>query len=579
MRSVLLNRRERPESAARRAPDGTVTENVTSATVPAPTPTARVDTWAWFRRVLVALAAVAVLVLASGIYLTFKYRPASRINAPGIDHPSWLVDLAQPVHAIGGYLLVLLVFAAVGLALANAAQRSRGLGVITASGIGLVFVSIAFVITGRRLPWGTLTFVASGLATSFSGIIGFPAEVTKVLVGNSHVSPARYETTAWIHIAGLPVFAVFATWCMLGAIQASRSPKAAAKAGSGNPNAVRAPAEPARPVGAAEVLFGTDDPETVRLQIDTFLLRHLGTGVQTIEFTKLGDGVVLGVLTHDGRHVVVRVHPRGTNVAFRRAVQEVQLHLGANGFPAPRPLLDAQPFGIGIATVESALVQLPPADTRDRMIRRALADGLAAFVLVAAPLASRPEFAHRGPLRPAAPGSVFPPPFSSSATDPIAHTIDYAATASGAEWIEELGGRARLLLDAAPEAAPVLGHFEWRDENVPSAGGRIAAVYAWNNIGTATEAVVVGAAAHQFTISSAATIRVPTLVEVQEFMSDYEAARGVPFTTAERVTARTAYVFCTAYGARCEHALAASGHPTSTAFREQLTAHGAALLG
>ena len=433
-------------------------------------------------------------------------------------------------------------------------------------------------------------FVASGLATSFSGIIGFPAEVTHVLVGNSQVSPARYQTTAWIHIAGLPVFAVFATWCMLGAIQASRAPKSAA-APDAPPNVVRSPAEPARPVGAAEALFGTDDPETVRLQIDTFLLRHLGTGVEAIEFTKLGDGVVLGVLTHDARHVVVRVHPPGMNVPFRRAVQEVQLLLAANGFPAPQPLLDAQPFGVGMATVESALVQLPPGDTRDRMIRRALADGLAAFIRLSAPLASRPEFAGRGPLRPGAPGSVFPPPFSSSTTEPSNGAIDYPATAVGAEWIEELGARARMLLLGAPNAPPVVGHFEWRDENVPAAGGRIAAVYAWNSIGTATEAVVVGSAAHQFTISAVSptsptsgagdrpALRVPTLLEVQEFMTDYEAARGTPFTTAERVTARTAYVFCTAYGARCEHALAATGHPTSTAFREQLAAHGAALLG
>lgn len=541
----------------------------------------RFDTWIWFRRVLIALGAVALIVLVSGIYLVFAYRPASRIDASGIEHRSWLVDLAQPVHSVGGYVLVLLVFAAVGLAFAYASQRNRAVGVVAASGVGLVCVAIGFVITGRQLPWSSLVFVASGLATSFSGIIGFPAEVTHVLVGNSQVSPARYQTTAWIHIAGLPVFAVFATWCMLGAIQSRRSPR---PAGGLEANVVRSPAEPTRPVGAAEALFGTDDPETVRLQIDIFLHRHLGTGVQTIEFTKLGDGVVLGVLTHDGRHVVVRVHPRGTNVAFRRTVQEVQLLLAAHGFPAPRPLLDPQPFGVGTATVESALVQLPPADTRDRMTRRALADGLAAFVRLSAPLAIRAELAGRGPLRAPAPGSVFAPPFASSTADASMRAIDYAATASGAEWIEELGARARLLLAAAPESIPVVGHFEWRDENVPAAGGRIAAIYAWNSIGTATEAVVVGSAAHQFTISAAPPgspppIRVPTLTEVQEFMTDYEAARGTPFTTAERVTARTAYVFCTAYGARCEHALAALGHPTSTAFREQLVAHGAALLG
>jgi hypothetical protein len=66
---------------------------------------------------------------------------------------------------------------------------------------------------------------------------------------------------------------------------------------------------------------------------------------------------------------------------------------------------------------------------------------------------------------------------------------------------------------------------------------------------------------------------------VRAFVADYEAARGRPFTPPERVAARTAYVFCTAYGARCEHVLAATGQPAPTGFRDRLASAGAALLG
>jgi len=75
------------------------------------------------------------------------------------------------------------------------------------------------------------------------------------------------------------------------------------------------------------------------------------------------------------------------------------------------------------------------------------------------------------------------------------------------------------------------------------------------------------------------TPHVPTVDEVRTFVADYEKARGRPFTDAERVAARTAYVFCTAYGARCEHVLASSGQPAPTGFRDRLASTGAALLG
>jgi aminoglycoside phosphotransferase (APT) family kinase protein len=175
-------------------------------------------------------------------------------------------------------------------------------------------------------------------------------------------------------------------------------------------------------------------------------------------------------------------------------------------------------------------------------------------------------------LQPPAAGSVFPPPPGSP--------FDFPATAAGAEWIEEIGARARALLEAAPRTAPVVGHFDWRSENIPVAGGRVVAVFDWDSVGAATEPIVVGSATHHFTLDWRAPVpHVPTLDEVRAFVADYETARGKPFTTAERVAARTAYVFCTAYGARCEHVLASSGQPAPTGFRDRLASAGAALLG
>jgi Phosphotransferase enzyme family len=523
-----------------------------------------VDLGQWLRRALITLGALGALLLVTGLYLTFKYRPEPGVHGPGVDDRSWLVGVAQALHGLAAYLFVIVVFATVGLAIAVTARRGRTIGAMVASGLGLVFVSLAFIVTGRQLPWNGI----SGFARGFDGIIGFPGSTSKVIVGSDALNPSRYETVAWIHVAGLTVFAVFAAWWLIGALQSRRDLERDPTA-----NTPLVPqATPGHSVSVAEQFFGTDDPDIVRNQVDTFLVRHLRVGIREIEFTKVGAGIVLGVLAADNQRLVVKIHPPGTNTPYLRALQDVQIHLAVQGYPAPKPVLDPQPFGVGVATVESRLSEPSPAEPADPGTRHALAEGLAAFVRFAAPLARHAELAGRGPLRPAAAGSVFPPPPGSP--------FDFAATAAGAEWIEEIGARARTLLEAAPRTAPVVGHFDWRSENVPVTGGRVVAVFDWDSVGAATEAVVVGSATHHFTLDwRSPTPHVPTLEEVRTFVADYEQARGKPFSDAERVAARTAYVFCTAYGARCEHVLASSGQPAPTGFRDRLASAGAALLG
>jgi hypothetical protein len=524
----------------------------------------QVDLAQWLRRALITLGALAGVILVTGLYLTFRYRPGTSAKGAGVPDRSWLVGVAQTLHALTGYLFVVVVIVTVGLAIAVTARRGRSIAAVVASGLGLLFVSLAFVITGRRLPWSGV----SGFAPGFDGILGFPGSVQKVVVGTDELNPGRFQAEAWVHIAGLTVFAVFAAWWMLGALQSRRDPAPDRTAAARDV----APPTPAHPVSIAEQFFGTDNPDTVRNQVDTFLVRHLRVGIREIEFTKVGTGIALGVLAVDGQRLVVKIHPPGTSTPYLRAIQDVQMHLAVQGYPAPKPVLDPQPFGVGVATVESRLPEPPPADPADPSVHHALAEGLAAFVRFAAPLARHAELAGRGPLRPRAAGSVFPPPPGSP--------FDFAATAAGAEWIEEIGARARTLLDAAPRTAPVVGHFDWRSENVPVTGGRVVAVFDWDSVGAATEAIVVGSATHQFTLDwRSPSPHVPTVDEVRAFVADYEKARGRPFTDPERVAARTAYVFCTAYGARCEHVLASSGQPAPTGFRDRLASTGAALLG
>jgi len=526
----------------------------------------------WLHRSVAALAALTAVVVVTGGYLTVRYRPGARIDGARGARPA-LVSAAQVLHTLSAYAFALVVCVVVGAALLVAHRRNHASGVILASGFGLFIVSIGFLVTGRELPWRGFVWVAPGFSRSFDGIIGFPKEVIAVLVGSGRVTPARYETIAWIHIAGLPVFAVFAAWWMLGAVQASRRTEDARAVGASAPAGPPAGAgtEQARPVTLGEQFFGTDDPATVRLQVDAFLTRHLGTGIAALDFTRTGSGILLGVTLADGRPAVVRLYAPGADAAFLRAVQAVQRELVGHGFPAPQPLLEPTPFGVGLATVEGRLFDPPRSDPVDAAARYALASVLASFVRVAAPLAQLGDLRGRGPLRPPAPGSAFP--------EAAGAGLDLAATATGAEWIEELGARARAILDAAPPSPPVVGHFAWRAETVALVDGHVVGVFGWDEIGSAPEAVVLGCAAHQFTLDPRSpTPHVPTADEIRAFVADYEATRGAPLTTPERVAARAAYVYCTALAARGEHALALTGHPAPARFRERLAVTGA-LLG
>jgi len=535
----------------------------------------------WLRRSVVALAVVTAVMVVTGLYLTFRYQPGSRPDDPsGADRPG-TVALAVTLHTVGAYAFIALVCVVVGTALVVANRRRHAPGIILASGFGLFLVAIGFLLTGLQLPWRGFVWVVTTGDRAFDGVFGFPREVATVLVGNGDVTPARYETVAWIHIAGLPVFAVFAAWWLLGAVQTMRQADAGddgAETDGSNRGAGVTPPPPAEPASAAgravslaEQFFGTDDPGTVRLQVDAFLGRHLGSGIAALDFTRIGTGIILGVTLADGRPAVVRLYPPATDAAYLRSVQDVQLHLVAQGFPAPRPLLEPTPFGVGLATVEGRLFAPPPADPTDRATRRALAEGLAHFVRLAAPLSRHADLAGRGPLGPPAAGSIFP--------EPTGTPFDFAATSGGAEWIEELGARARAILDAAPASVPVVGHFAWRVDNVALTDGLLVGVFDWAQVGSAPEAVVIGSAAHQFTIDGRAErLHVPTPDEIREFVADYESARGHALSPQERVEAKAAYVFCTAYGARCEHVLAVSGQAAPGRFRERLASTGAALL-
>lgn len=291
-----------------------------------------------------------------------------------------------------------------------------------------------------------------------------------------------------------------------------------------------------------ESLLGTTDPAEVVGLLDGFCLSGLGDRLGTLMFYRRGVGAVFGLALRGGRRVVVKVHrleliPEGLD-----GIRRVQEHLADLGLPAPRPLGDPIPFGNGIASAEEMVTSGRPLDAHDALVRLVMAAGLRRFVEAATPMVGTVllPLAHPFDLPP---GDLWPP----------AHDLRFDLLLPGGEWIDEIGAAARTVLED-PSGPTVIGHTDWRVENLRFDGG-IAAIFDWDSVRLCPEPALVGANATAFTgnWSDGSVDPYPSLEETTAFVAEYVNARGSPFSRDEARTAEAARLYHLAYNARCEH--------------------------
>jgi phosphotransferase family enzyme len=291
-------------------------------------------------------------------------------------------------------------------------------------------------------------------------------------------------------------------------------------------------------------VFDTTDPRRIAALVDHFCRERLGAGVAGHEFSASSVGSVHGLRLEDGRRVVVKVYRPEIDAVHLAAVQRVQARLADDGFPSPRPVLAPAPLARGVAIVETLLDDGAWADAHEPAVRAAVAAGLARLIDHARPLAGIPGLvswreAYDGLWR-----------------RPHDRRFDFPGTARGAEWIDRLATEARRRLDESGAGEPVVGHGDWRVEHLRlDENGALTAVYDWDSLAVAPEPVFAGAAAHAFTAdwSIEGHPCMPTIEESLAFLTDYQAARGAPFSEREHRTARAALVAAMAYSARCRH--------------------------
>lgn len=293
-------------------------------------------------------------------------------------------------------------------------------------------------------------------------------------------------------------------------------------------------------------IFGTAEPAAIVAEIERFVREELGSVVREPLFFESSVGSVFGLRLADGREIAIKAHQPTEPLDYLHAVQTVCHHLAASGFPCPRPLLSPKPLGLGHGTVEELRADGDWADAHDPAVRRRMAELLATLIELGRDVVDLPGL-RSGLLSRIEQGSIWLCPHSA--------IFDFEATAAGAEWIDELALRARAALrQAAGER--VVGHVDWSVKHFRFRDGEVTAIYDWDSLAVDLEPVIVGEAARGFTFTWRIPVRLaPSLAESRAFVSDYETARGTPFTPAERETAGAAAVYALAYTARCEHCL------------------------
>jgi hypothetical protein len=103
----------------------------------------------------------------------------------------------------------------------------------------------------------------------------------------------------------------------------------------------------------------------------------------------------------------------------------------------------------------------------------------------------------------------------------------------------------------------VIAHLDWSANNVRLGQAGVAAVYDWDSLSSASEAVVAGQAAATWrSTGETADLVAPDAAEIDRFISAFAEANGRPFSSLEIEVAHAAAVWVMAYTARCEHALA-----------------------
>lgn len=150
------------------------------------------------RDAFVALLVVVALLLVTGLYLTFEYRPASAdaFWGTGYGEVRW-AHRVRLAHR-------LLTYPAIGLGVLVA-----GFGVSSRHrwAIGIPVLLIVASIAGYALPWSQLALWAVTVGSDYSGVLeaAFDDGIRFVIVDAREIGQDSYRLAVFLHVVVLPL--------------------------------------------------------------------------------------------------------------------------------------------------------------------------------------------------------------------------------------------------------------------------------------------------------------------------------------------------------------------------------------
>ena len=266
---------------------------------------------------------------------------------------------------------------------------------------------------------------------------------------------------------------------------------------------------------------------------------------------ELSVGAVFG-LSMGEEKCILKAYSSDTELESLKAQSRFQRYLSEQGFPCP-PVISEPAVRDGlIFTIEGYLGKGRRADGHLKEDRKLMAKSLAELIAIGEQYQYQDELPRY--LLQAVEGSPWPKP----------HNVlfDFPATSRGAEWIDDVGWRFKTSSEASDQTLKI-GHLDWGAKHIRMASRQVSAIYDWDSVARFPEAHIIGSAAINLATSwYVSGSNRPTLVELLDFLDQYQLARGRFFSKGQRDTLVSSMLYGAGYSARCEYSIKAEAGRT-----------------
>jgi quinol-cytochrome oxidoreductase complex cytochrome b subunit len=140
-----------------------------------------------------------VVLVLTGLWLSFRYEPAARSPFDSGGAAPWMVSATRHTHGAAAYLFLMAIAALTFASIGYFVVRHQAARIVLPTAAG--FIALAASFSGYVLPWDQLSVHAVTVGTRISGYgpIVRGDDVKYVLLGSKEIAPSTLAQWFWIH--------------------------------------------------------------------------------------------------------------------------------------------------------------------------------------------------------------------------------------------------------------------------------------------------------------------------------------------------------------------------------------------